>query len=250
MDNPKGASNPDTYGGQYWTNVNCTPTLANDECGVHNNSGVLNKWFYLLTCGSGAGSGPDAALVRVGGDDGINDNNQVYNVNGVGFQVSENVTYLMEMMLTATATYAEARSVSIAIATAISGNPCSSLVQSVTNAWYAVGVGAQFVSPCVTTFGFVMQPSTTVSEGAATGIGCVSQKMIYLPVLIPATGTANVVLGGTATLGEDYTITSTSFTNTGATIKVDTVRISIKNDAIVESAETITVNAYGFQYRY
>ncbi|HEX2532086.1 MAG TPA: M4 family metallopeptidase, partial [Chitinophagaceae bacterium] len=46
MDDPKSAGNPDTYGGTNWTSqVGCTPTLANDQCGVHNNSGVLNKWF-------------------------------------------------------------------------------------------------------------------------------------------------------------------------------------------------------------
>ena len=58
MDNPKAFTNPDSYAGQYWTTVTgCTPTLANDECGVHNNSGVLNKWFYLLVKGPKATTG-------------------------------------------------------------------------------------------------------------------------------------------------------------------------------------------------
>lgn len=245
MDNPKGAGNPDTYGGINWTNVsNCTPSLANDQCGVHNNSGVLNKWFYLLTVGSGLGSGPDAEWARTttGGvavDDGVNDNGGVYNVTGIGFELSEDITYMTEQLLTSTATYAEARSVSIAVATALSGNPCSSLVQSVTNAWFGVGVGAAFVAPCVVTYGFVQQPSTTVSEGSATSIGCNSQKTLVLPILTPAGGTTTVALGGTATLGDDYTVSTTSFSNNTTTTKTDSIVLNIKNDAVVEGTETI-----------
>ncbi|HEU4903727.1 MAG TPA: M4 family metallopeptidase, partial [Flavisolibacter sp.] len=125
MDSPKAAGNPDTYGGENWSNPNCSPSLANDQCGVHNNSGVLNKWFYLITVGSGAGSGPDAAFA--GEDDGVNDLGKTYSVQGLGFDVSENIAYLTELMLTSTATFAEARAVSIQVATALSGNPCSSL---------------------------------------------------------------------------------------------------------------------------
>lgn len=68
MDNPKAFSNPDTYGGQYWADPNCTPTLANDQCGVHNNSGVLNKWFYLVVMGPGSTTGLPAYT-----DDGLSD---------------------------------------------------------------------------------------------------------------------------------------------------------------------------------
>ena len=52
MSNPPARSDPDYYGGTYWVNVtSCTPTDANDYCGVHTNSGVGNKWFYLLSVG-------------------------------------------------------------------------------------------------------------------------------------------------------------------------------------------------------
>ena len=40
-----------------------------DHCGVHFNSGVLNKWFYLLTVG----------------DSGTNGNNYNYHVSRIGF---------------------------------------------------------------------------------------------------------------------------------------------------------------------
>ncbi len=52
MSNPPARSDPDYYGGSYWVNVSgCTPSNGNDYCGVHTNSGVGNKWFYLLSDG-------------------------------------------------------------------------------------------------------------------------------------------------------------------------------------------------------
>lgn len=41
MEEPNIHSNPDTYGGGFWT----------DGGGVHTNSGVQNHWFYILTEG-------------------------------------------------------------------------------------------------------------------------------------------------------------------------------------------------------
>lgn len=52
MSNPLAYFQPDTYGGTYWVNtVGCTATADNDWCGVHRNSGVGNKMFYLLSAG-------------------------------------------------------------------------------------------------------------------------------------------------------------------------------------------------------
>ncbi len=49
---PPEYGDPDTYEGPYWQEVNsCTPSDLNDYCGVHTNSGVGNKWFYLLSDG-------------------------------------------------------------------------------------------------------------------------------------------------------------------------------------------------------
>jgi Zn-dependent metalloprotease len=43
MSNPKAEKQPDTYGGTNWyKQTKCRPTSANDYCGVHTNSGVLN----------------------------------------------------------------------------------------------------------------------------------------------------------------------------------------------------------------
>ncbi|MFQ5453317.1 MAG: M4 family metallopeptidase [Candidatus Zixiibacteriota bacterium] len=54
MSNPHLFGDPDTYGpgDPYWVDVeNCTPAWYNDYCGVHTNSGVGNKWFFLLSDG-------------------------------------------------------------------------------------------------------------------------------------------------------------------------------------------------------
>lgn len=239
MDDPLARNNPDTYGGRRWTSqVGCTPTLANDQCGVHNNSGVLNKWFYLLTVGSGAGSGPDAAFAGV--DDGINDKNNTYSVTGIGFLQSENIAYLTELLLTSTATFAEARDVSIGVATDISGNPCSGLVETVTNAWYAVGVGDQFVKPCTITYGFSFQPGITVSEGNTT-VGCTSEKAYNVGVVLPPNSTATITTSGTASNGTDYTLSGTSLSNTSTQLSKHNVVVTVKNDGVVEGDETVVL---------
>lgn len=52
MQSPNSYNQPDYYKGIYWFPVdNCTPSNINDYCGVHTNSGVPNKMFYLLAQG-------------------------------------------------------------------------------------------------------------------------------------------------------------------------------------------------------
>jgi len=40
--NPNQFNDPDTYGGSFWINPECSPSSGNDYCGVHTNSGVQN----------------------------------------------------------------------------------------------------------------------------------------------------------------------------------------------------------------
>ena len=127
MSNPNERSQPDTYGGTYWQNVNCgTPTQSNDYCGVHTNSGVLNYWFYLLTVG---GSG-------------TNDISNAFNVTGIGMTKASNIAYRLESnYLSANSTFDNARTYGIQAATDLYGANSQEVI-SVTNAWHAVGVGA------------------------------------------------------------------------------------------------------------
>lgn len=253
MDNPKATGNPDTYGGTNWDNPDCAPDLTNDYCGVHNNSGLLNKWFYLITVGSGRGSGPDAVYARADSDDGINDavsTNPVegthganaYAVTGLGFTTSERISYLTELLLTPTSTYKEARAASIAVATELSGSSCSPIVESVTNAWYAIGVGPKFVKPCTLTYGFINQPGIATTE-AATPAGCSSQKVINIPLLLPPGATATITTGGTAIKGSDYTLAATTLKNTTTTTAKQNLALTIINGGAAEADETVTLTA-------
>lgn len=126
MSNPNAKSDPDTYGGSFWLNPNCTPSSSNDYCGVHSNSGVLNYMFYLLTTG---GSG-------------TNDINNSYIVTAIGITDAAKIMYRMETAyMTSTTNFAGARTGAIQAATDLFGVN-SQQVRSITNAFYAVGVGA------------------------------------------------------------------------------------------------------------
>ncbi|RTQ47144.1 T9SS type A sorting domain-containing protein [Hymenobacter gummosus] len=126
MSNPNAYGQPDTYQGTYWKATTSSPTQSNDYGGVHTNSGVLNFWFYLLAQG---GSG-------------TNDKGSAYSVAGIGIDNAAKIAYRMESVyLSASSNYAAARTAGISAATDLFGAG-STQVTAVTNAWYAVGVGA------------------------------------------------------------------------------------------------------------
>lgn len=126
MSNPNAFNNPDCYGGKFWTNViNCTPSNANDWCGVHNNSGVQNFWFYLLCVG----------------DTGVNDIGNSYKVQPIGMNKAAKIAYKnLRDYLNPTSDYAEARMGSIQAAIDLYGYDSPEMI-AVMNAWHAVGVG-------------------------------------------------------------------------------------------------------------
>ncbi|MCX6273954.1 MAG: M4 family metallopeptidase [Bacteroidetes bacterium] len=123
MSDPNLYQNPDCYNGTYWN--------APNE--VHNNSGVLNFWYYLLTTG---GSG-------------TNDLGNAYSVTGITIAKAQQICYRMNAVyLFPSATYADARQWAIQAAIDLYG-PCSPEHESTANAWHAVGVGSTF-TPGVT----------------------------------------------------------------------------------------------------
>ena len=135
MSTPLTYGNPDTYLGTNWTQTgdegNCTPSSGNDQCGVHNNSGVLNYWFYLLTIGkSGTNNAP---------------NPYTYSVTGIGMAKSSQIVYYAERdYLTPNATYLDMRNATLQVANNLYCGSSPEVI-AVTNAWYAVNVGAQYV---------------------------------------------------------------------------------------------------------
>lgn len=129
MANPNAYGQPDTYLGTYWkatTTSGCaSPSQANDYCGVHTNSGVLNFWYYLL----------------VTGGSGTNDKGFAYNVSGIGLDKAAAIAYrTLTTYLISTSTYANARTYSLQAAADLYGAGSNEVTQ-VTNAWNAVGVG-------------------------------------------------------------------------------------------------------------
>ncbi len=129
MYNPNAYGQPDTYGGTYWYDVTgCTPDgLNNDYCGVHTNSGVLNFWFFCLSEGQA----------------GFNDNGDQISVTLVGRTKAAAIALRMQMYLTSTSDFADARAAGIQAAADLYGY-CSAEQESVTNAFHAVGVGATY----------------------------------------------------------------------------------------------------------
>ncbi|MEZ4685022.1 MAG: M4 family metallopeptidase [Bacteroidia bacterium] len=118
---------PDTYLGTNWVNTNCgSPDKSNDQCGVHTNSGVLNKAFFLM----------------VDGESGVNDNGDPYEVQGIGFSKARKIVYHAQMnYLTSHDEYVDAREAFIQSAEDFYGL-CSNEAIQVAKAFYAVGVGS------------------------------------------------------------------------------------------------------------
>ena len=114
---------PDTYGGENWAD----PTLIdddNDYGGVHQNSSVQNKWYFLLTDG---GSG-------------TNDNGDDYDVQGIGIEKARQIAYLtLTSYATRQSDYKAICNASLEAAEVLFGND-SPECQAVSSAWYAVGV--------------------------------------------------------------------------------------------------------------
>ncbi len=157
MSTPLSYGNPDTYLGTNWTTTgdegSCTPSTNNDQCGVHNNSGVLNHWFYILTMGkSGTNNAPSP---------------HTYSVTGIGMAKSSQIVYFAERdYLTPNATYLDMRNATLQVANNLY---CGSSLEviAVTNAWYAVNVGTQYVGYATdVSLKKIIQPLSVACGGA------------------------------------------------------------------------------------
>ena len=113
---------PDTYEGEYWVDPNNMEDM--DEGGVHKNSSVQNKWFYLLTEGG----------------EGTNDYEFSYNVEGIGMEKALKIAYLtLTSYATMESDYAAIYMASLEAAEVLFGDNSKEL-QAVAAAWEAVGV--------------------------------------------------------------------------------------------------------------
>lgn len=133
MEDPGSFGDPDTYLGNRWVPSTTTPDNSNDNGGVHQNSGVQNYWFYLLTEG---GSG-------------TNDNGKAYSVTGIGIEDASQIAYRnLTVYLRPNSGFFDARLGSINAAVDLFGSD-SPQVQSVIDAWFAVGVERPFLDQTV-----------------------------------------------------------------------------------------------------
>jgi len=113
---------PDTYKGEFWADTED----SYDHGGVHINSGVPNKWYYLLTDG---GSG-------------TNDNDYSYQVDGIGIEKSRQISYrAVTEYATSESQFADFRLASLQAAEDLFGENAPEVV-AVDEAWKAVGVNA------------------------------------------------------------------------------------------------------------
>lgn len=218
MSDPNSEGQPDTYGGTYWVNVNCTPTNNNDQCGVHTNSGVLNHWFYILSVGKS----------------GTNDIGSVYNVTGITIDKAAKIAYRLESVyLTANSTYANARTSGIQSAIDLYGAGSAEVIAT-TNAFYAVGVGAAYSGSTDTV------APTAPTALAASGTTGTTTNLTWTASTDNVAVTGYDIYQGTTLKGSS---TTTSYTVTGLTASTAyTFTVKAKDAAGNVSAASNAVN--------
>lgn len=249
---PLTKNNPDTYKGTRWTGtsddgVACTPIGpgqpgANDYCGVHNNSGVLNHWFYLLTIGKTNWTN-NATPSRT------------TTTTGIGMQKSSQITYLAERdYLTPNATYFDMRNATITVAKNLFG--CGSVEYiAVMNSWYAVNVGVRYTDIDLR-IGSITS-DTNLACGASHSISFTLQND-GSPSISSATttysvdgGTANSVpwtgsaLTACGTSSQNYTISLGSLSRGTHTVVITTTTTGDTDSTNNSKTAYVTVNDAG-----
>lgn len=228
MSDPNSEGQPDTYGGTYWINPNCTPTSSNDYCGVHTNSGVLNHWFYILSVGKS----------------GTNDIGNAYNVTGITIDKAAKIAYRLESVyLTANSTFANARTSGIQSAIDLYGAGSPEVIAT-TNAFYAVGVGAAYVGSNDT-----VAPSAPTNL-AASGTTGSTTNLTWTASTDNVGVTGYDIYQGTTLKGSS---TTTNYTVTGLTA-LTTYSFSVKakdaagNVSAASNAVSVTTTAASLNY--
>lgn len=228
MSDPNSEGQPDTYGGTYWINPNCTPTSSNDYCGVHTNSGVLNHWFYILSVGKS----------------GTNDIGSVYNVTGITIDKAAKIAYRLESLyLTANSTFANARTSGIQSAIDLYGAGSPEVIAT-TNAFYAVGVGAAYVGSTDTV------APTAPSALAASGTTATTTNLTWTAATDNVAVTGYDIYQGATLKGSS---TTTSYTVTGLTaLTAYTFTVKAKdaagNISVASNAVNVTTTAATISY--
>ena len=141
MSNPLSKGNPAYYGGQNWQ----------PGGSVHNNSAILNYWFYLLSEGK----------------QGVNEAGYAYDVAPIGIDAAAQIAWLCQSSyLTPSSTYADMRAASLQVTEQLYGSDSPELA-SVIEAWRAVGIDISVAEEFTDLVATVLTPrSICVLDGA------------------------------------------------------------------------------------
>jgi Zn-dependent metalloprotease len=146
IQDPNATQNPDTYLGTYWD-----PSQE-----VHQNSTVFSHWYYRV-CQGGSGT---------------NDIGNTFSVTGIGMTKASDIAFrMLTVYLTPSSGYADARFYAIQAATDLYGG-CTPEVEAVTDAMYAVGIGAAYVPTVVVDFA----ANNTTTCAAPTTVQFINQS--------------------------------------------------------------------------
>lgn len=122
MSNPHGVGDPDHYSLRIYAS-GCSPSNANDQCGVHTNSSISNHAYYLIAAGG---------TNRVSG----------IAVTGIGTSAAEKIFYrALTVYMTASTNFAGARTATLNATSDLYGST-STQYNGVAQGWCAVGVGS------------------------------------------------------------------------------------------------------------
>lgn len=241
---PKLKGQPDTYQGINWYNPNCgVPDYStNDNCGVHRNSGVQNKWFYLLSTG---GSG-------------VNDKNNSYSVTGIGIQKAAIIAYFnLTTQLYEFSNHYDAYYGSLAVAQVAYGINSQEYL-SVREAWYAVGIGTAPSSNATCSGTTTLTaPSGTVTDGSGTAnysdnLNC---KWIIAPpganqITINFTAFNLEVGFDTVFIYPGTDTTGTPLTYTGTSLPASIQTPAGLGAVLVKFKTDVSINAAGWSFNY
>lgn len=181
MSDPPAKGDPDTYLGINWF------AGSGDNGGVHTNSGVQNKWFYILS----------------EGESGVNDHGQSYDVTGIGIEDAGEIAYRnLSVYLTSTSQYIDAREGAIQSAIDLFGDGSQQHLSTIA-AWNAVGVGGSFIDLAVTS---VEGLGSSVYRGVVSDIVIGADLVDTISIDLDPNQTMSLAIGGANGLVPDIEI--------------------------------------------
>lgn len=156
MANPPAYNQPDHYSNRVFQGL-CVPSDANDNCGVHVNSGIMNKAFFLLAAG---GTHPKSGIF----------------VRSIGEPHAASIFFkALNDYVRPNDNFNAIRVATESAARDLYGT-CSKDFREIVRAWHAVGVGSNTptipTSPCPANYSYYMNQSvpTTMVAGTAYNV--------------------------------------------------------------------------------